>query len=278
MLQSVRVRYLEDGQPVWTREYAFVAIGIALPPGKKIDGGIAGDAAWNDFYTGEYWAPEDFVGAMGLLSLSIGGAPKGSPMGPGQEIEGTIIYGSGEHEPIQADIGGQIITTPDAGVGGFVGRLQMLPGFGPAPKPGHGVLPPAPPYVQRPLVYDQMTVQFATGESSLDEGDIIELAAFVGRWREVIDSGRYKLQLIGQASRTGSSELNQRLSVEREASVRAVLADFIGAAWDEAKVSGVAMGEELARLDGRAPQDNSASDRVVEVSLVGREERQVGGP
>jgi outer membrane protein OmpA-like peptidoglycan-associated protein len=94
----------------------------------------------------------------------------------------------------------------------------------------------------------------------------------------VIDSGRYKLQLIGQASRTGSSELNQRLSVEREASVRAVLADFIGAAWDEAKVSGVAMGEELARLDGRAPQDNSASDRVVEVSLVGREERQVGGP
>jgi outer membrane protein OmpA-like peptidoglycan-associated protein len=278
MLQEVRVRYLEDGKPVWTRDYAFVAIGIALPPGKKIDGGIAGDASWNDFYAGEYWAPEDFVGPMSLLSLSVGGAPKGSPMGPGREIEGTIIYGQGQHEPIQADIGGEIITTPDAGIGGFVGRLQMLPGFGPAPGPGHGVLPPAPPYVQRPVVYDQMTVQFATGESSLDDGDILELAAFVGRWRDVIDGGRYTLQLIGQASRTGSTSLNQRLSAERVASVRAVLADLIGTAWDDDKVSDTAIGEELARLEGRAQEDDSASDRVVEVSLVGREEREVGEP
>lgn len=277
MLQWVRVRYLEDGRPVWTREYAFVAAGVAIPPGKGVEGGVSGDASWNAFYAGEYWAPDDFAGTMGLLSAAGGGSPKSRP-GPGWEIEGALIYGNGQHEPIQADIGGQILTTPDLGVSGFLGRLIMLPGAGPAPGPGHGVLPPAPPYVQRPLVYDQMTVQFATGESVLDEGDILELAAFVGRWSEVFDGGMYRLQLIGQASRTGSTELNERLSNERVAAVRAVLEEFIGDAWDEDKVSTAAVGEEWARVEGRAPEDNSAADRIVDVSLVGKQEQQIGVP
>jgi outer membrane protein OmpA-like peptidoglycan-associated protein len=263
--QVVSIRYLEGDTPIWVRKYDFIGVG---PGGGWPPLSLSGDVFWNDFYAPEYWSPDDFIGPMTVVGGGVG-------VGLGGEVEGATFVGNGEHASIGADIGGLMWSTPEIGGGGFSGGL--LPWMGrppePAPDPGHGVVPREPPYVRRPSIDDQLTIEFATGKSHVDEiarSELGELAAFVSRWRDVFDGGLYKLQLIGHASRTGSELRNQQLSEERRDAVRTVLEGLIGHALDDDHYAGDAVGEEWARLEGRDEDDDSAEDRVVEVSLRGQ--------
>ena len=164
-------------------------------------------------------------------------------------------------------------TSPEAGGGGFEGALVPWMGKGPepAPGPGHGVLPPPPPFVQRPQVHDEITINFATGQSNVNDTEYRELADFVARWKDVFDGGLFKLQLIGYASRIGSTTRNQQLSEDRWKSVLAVIENMLGYSIDdEAHLAATGVGEEEARQREPNEDDDSASDRVVEVSLNGR--------
>jgi hypothetical protein len=268
--QRVRIRYLEDGKPVWDRVYAFVAAGtgVGLVP---ISAG--GDILWNEFYTPEYWSPEDFGGTMVVMGAGGGYGPFA------WEVEGATMYGSGTHAPIGADIGGWIWTTPSLGASEHIGKLVPMGLHTPAPPPGKGVLPAPPRYVQRPEVRASLVIYFDTDDDQLDDAANIDLMHFVESYREVFDGGDYQLTLVGQASRIGDPDYNKDLSARRVASVRAGIQERLDHPLIEDQVGEAALGELLGELEDLPDTNNAAEYRSVEIGLRGRVERELpAGP
>ena len=263
----VSIRYLEDGKQMWQRSYHFEGAGggAGVAPWN-----MNADIGWNKFYTFEYWALEDFVGLMAISAASIA-------VGIGYEIEGATFYGSGGHAPVNADVGGWILSTADLGFSTYNGHLSLLSPAWPAPPPGREVLPPPPPFVQRPEVRTSFDIRFATDDSRIDDAALARLTAFVENYREVFTGGDYQLTLIGQASRTGDKAYNQQLSEQRVASARAGIA-LLGAPLDEDHVTEAPIGEEMAEREKLPEWDNSAEYRTVQVILVGRYTRTLPSP
>jgi hypothetical protein len=258
----VTIRYLENGQPVWTRRYLFLAIGAGLGVAPV---SISADWGWNPFTAAEYWEPADFGG--GTMAVTGAAYAKGGPPhANGSEIEYATIYGDGNHIPIEADIGGTIWGSPDLGASIVTGILIPF-WFGSAPGPSHGVLPPA---TARRVARDTLTVGFATGSFELDADAEADLATFTDRHREVLDGDTFTLTLIGHASRTGSAGLNRELSEARRISVQQAIEWRLGHGIEEQHLAGDAFGEQMAELEELPDTDDSARFRVVEIILVGK--------
>jgi hypothetical protein len=79
----VSIRYLERGQPVWTRRFLFLAIGGGGGYRPVV---INADWGWNDFSAPEYWEPADFGGGQ----MAVVGAGF-STIGPPTYANGTEI-------------------------------------------------------------------------------------------------------------------------------------------------------------------------------------------
>jgi outer membrane protein OmpA-like peptidoglycan-associated protein len=260
---KVRIRYLEAGEARWLSGYEFVGVGggVGLAPAS-----MSRDIGWNRFYTFEYWDPEDFEGKMDI----VGGS---AAFGIGYEIEGATFHGSGGHVPVDADVGGWILGTPEAGVSGVSGYLTRTTS-GPTPPPTHVPLPP-PRFVERFPVYESFNIEFATNSSRLDEDAVMELVGFVGRNHDVFADGDFRLTLVGHASRAGNVDDNLELSERRKNAVRDWIHEWLGRELDEDHLVQGAFGEQEAEAEKKAPTDDSAEDRVVEVTLVGTRPRQI---
>jgi hypothetical protein len=235
---------------------------------------ISADWGWNSFTTAEYWEPADFGGGtMSIIGASV--ATIGPPNHKnGTEIEYATIYGDGSRIPVEADIGGAIWGTPEAGVSWVTGLLTPFWLGAAPPGPGYGVLPPSPGFVRRPPVQDYMTVGFATGSEKLDEDAKDKVEAFAEKHREVLDGETFTLTLIGHASRTGSPGLNYELSDARRLSVQGAIEHKLEHGIEK-HVDGPALGEQLAAAEKMPGDDDSARYRVVEVILVGSTTEEV---
>jgi hypothetical protein len=264
-LNYVSIRYLEYGQPMWTRRFRFLGVGAGIGVAPVA---INADWGWNSFTAAEYWEPADFGGG----SMAITGAGFAT-IGPpnhknGTEIEYATIYGDGSRFPIEADIGGTIWGTPEAGVSSVMGILVPFWLGAAPPGPGYGVLPPLPGFVRRPPVQDTLTVGFATGSEKLDDDAKGDVETFADKYREVLDGETFTLTLIGHASRTGSTGLNYELSEARRISVQEAIELKLGHSIEK-HVDGAALGEQLAEVEEMPRDDDSARYRVVEIILVG---------
>jgi hypothetical protein len=270
-LQYVAIRYLEHGQPIWTRRFRFTGLGAGVGVAPV---SISADWGWNSFTTAEYWEPADFGGGtMSIIGASV--ATIGPPNHKnGTEIEYATIYGDGSRIPVEADIGGAIWGTPEAGVSWVTGLLTPFWLGAAPPGPGYGVLPPSPGFVRRPPVQDYMTVGFATGSEKLDEDAKDKVEAFAEKHREVLDGETFTLTLIGHASRTGSPGLNYELSDARRLSVQGAIEHKLEHSIEK-HVDGPALGEQLAAAEKMPGDDDSARYRVVEVILVGSTTEEV---
>jgi hypothetical protein len=270
-LQYVAIRYLEHGQPIWTRRFRFTGLGAGVGVAPV---SISADWGWNSFTTAEYWEPADFGGGtMSIIGASV--ATIGPPNHKnGTEIEYATIYGDGSRIPVEADIGGAIWGTPEAGVSWVTGLLTPFWLGAAPPGPGYGVLPPSPGFVRRPPVQDYMTVGFATGSEKLDEDAKDKVEAFAEKHREVLDGETFTLTLIGHASRTGSPGLNYELSDARRLSVQGAIEHTLEHGIEK-HVDGPALGEQLAAAEKMPGDDDSARYRVVEVILVGSTTEEV---
>jgi hypothetical protein len=270
-LQYVAIRYLEHGQPMWTRRFRFTGIGAGVGVAPV---SISADWGWNSFTTAEYWEPADFGGGT-MSIIGAGVATIGPPNHKnGTEIEYATIYGDGSRIPVEADIGGAIWGTPEAGVSWVTGLLTPFWLGAAPPGPGYGVLPPSPGFVRRPPVQDYMTVGFATGSEKLDEDAKDKVEAFAEKHREVLDGETFTLTLIGHASRTGSPGLNYELSDARRLSVQGAIEHTLEHGIEK-HVDGPALGEQLAAAEKMPGDDDSARYRVVEVILVGSTTEEV---
>lgn len=264
-LQYVAIRYLEHGQPMWTRRFRFTGLGLGVGIAPVA---ISADWGWNSFTTAEYWEPADFGGGT-MSIIGAGVATIGPPNHKnGTEIEYATIYSDGSRIPVEADIGGAIWGTPEAGVSWVTGLLTPFWLGAAPPGPGYGVLPPSPGFVRRPPVQDTLTVVFATGSDKLDKDAKDALKIFTNKYREVLDGETFTLTLIGHASRTGSPGLNYELSEARRISVQEAI-EFELQHPIGKHVDGAALGEQLAEAEKMPEADDSARYRVVEIMLVG---------
>ena len=256
------IRYLEDGEVRWTREYQFVGGGYGAG---AAPGSMTSDMSWNDFEAFEYWSPEAFVGRTSF----VGG---GGGFIIGYEVEMATFHGDGSLIPVDADVGGWVLSTPELGGSSVTGWLALTE-EGPAPPPPtHQPLPDAPQFVQPTPVHEQRIITFATNKWQLDERAWIELASFVATTRTVFEGGDYQLQIVGQASRAGNATSNQTLSEQRAGAVRQAFSD-LGVTLIDAQVTEVGVGERLAQAEGAAASDDSVVYRSVEISLIGNNKR-----
>jgi hypothetical protein len=268
-LAYVTIRYLEKGTPMWTRRFVFVAAGAGVG---VLPVSFSADVGWNAFTAPEYWYPSDFGGGemvvVGAGYATIGPPPFLGGKDNGQEIEGATIYGDHVHIPIEADIGGKIWGTTELGASAVYGWLVPL-WLGPGPAPGKGVLPPPPDFGQARPVQAWLRISFDTGVSDIDAGGQAHLAEFVDEYRDVLSRDDFLLTLVGHASRTGSSGLNQRLSEARRTAVLAQIESLLGTSIDDAHLEGGGMGERAAQEAGMEESDDSAHYRSVQVMLAG---------
>jgi outer membrane protein OmpA-like peptidoglycan-associated protein len=265
---TVKIRYVEEGKPVWTASYEFLGAGVGLG---LAPGGQSEDVGWNTFYTAEYWEPGDFPGMMDIVGAS-------GLIGGGWESEAATIHGGGARVPLVVDVGGQIAGTPEAGVSLVRGKLTLLvaPRNAPTPPP-----PPTPPGLAQPIpIHDQLIVGFDTNDDQLDNAELRMLADFVSRNSELFAGKDYVLQLIGNASRAGKAEENLGLSERRRQEVQAeinALLKFQNLP-PLRPITGEALGEQQAELAEKPKTDDSAEDRTVEIALNGTVHRDITPP
>jgi outer membrane protein OmpA-like peptidoglycan-associated protein len=116
-------------------------------------------------------------------------------------------------------------------------------------------------------------IPFNTASTDPDDAAMETLTSkLIWSHRDSLIRGEYQVSFVGHASRTGDDFFNQTLSEQRAQTVRGRLEFLIGEAlenidfqFDDAQSPVVGRGEERARQRGRPPEDNSQSDRVVEV-------------
>lgn len=128
---------------------------------------------------------------------------------------------------------------------------------------------------ESPPARDQIiaTVPFATNSNEPDETALATLAAQLASHQENLNSDKYHIDFDGYASRTGDDDYNQMLSEQRAEAVKVRLEALLSAALGnpafkfaptpQTTVEG--HGEERARNAGKPQNDNSPSDRVVDV-------------
>jgi outer membrane protein OmpA-like peptidoglycan-associated protein len=111
-------------------------------------------------------------------------------------------------------------------------------------------------------IYDEVTVLFASGKSSVDQKYTPQLAALA---EKALTVEGYMIQVKGFASASGSAALNQKLSEERAAAVCNILIQQAHVPLSRMLAPG-AMGESQAQdIDGRA---DTAEDRKVVVRVL----------
>lgn len=117
------------------------------------------------------------------------------------------------------------------------------------------------------------TVPFATNSNAPDEAALAALASQLASHQVNLELGQYHVSFAGYASRTGDDGYNQILSEQRAQAVEVRLEALLGAALGDpafrfAPAPQTAVeghGEERARQEGRPENDDSPSDRVVDV-------------
>jgi outer membrane protein OmpA-like peptidoglycan-associated protein len=115
-------------------------------------------------------------------------------------------------------------------------------------------------------------IPFDTRSNEPGDSAMAELTSQLVRYQESLHGGEYYIDFDGHASRTGDDAYNQTLSEQRAQAVNDRLKLLVGAALENpnfefapyrATVEG--HGEERARDAGKPADDNSQSDRVVDV-------------
>lgn len=130
--------------------------------------------------------------------------------------------------------------------------------------------------VDRPALFPgrgiSATIPFDTASTDPNDAAMQELKIKLVSYRDSLSRGEYRLTFVGHASRTGDDSFNQTLSEQRAQTVKGQLEFLIREAlgnldfeFDDDQSPAVGHGEERARKEGKPENDNSQSDRVVEV-------------
>jgi outer membrane protein OmpA-like peptidoglycan-associated protein len=117
------------------------------------------------------------------------------------------------------------------------------------------------------------TIPFDTGSYHPDDMAMEALANRLVLYQDTLQRGEYHIDFKGHASRLSGEEYNQKLSLQRAQAVKGRLAFLLGLAmgnldfeFDSDLIHIDGYGEERARdKEKKPPDDNSQSDRVVEV-------------
>jgi Domain of unknown function (DUF4157) len=117
------------------------------------------------------------------------------------------------------------------------------------------------------------TIPFDTGSYHPNDMAMEALANRLVLYQDTLQRGEYHIDFKGHASRLSGEEYNQGLSLQRAQAVKGRLAFLLGLAmgnldfeFDSDLIHVDGYGEERARdIEKKSPDDNSQSDRVVEV-------------
>src|SRR5271163_4987096 len=108
-------------------------------------------------------------------------------------------------------------------------------------------------------IFDEVTVLFANGKSTVDPKYTPQLLALIGKAKTV---NGYMIEVKGYASATGNAALNQRLSEDRASSVTNILLQQGKIPLSRMLAPG-AMGESEQVGDEKTPEGEAQSRRVV---------------
>jgi outer membrane protein OmpA-like peptidoglycan-associated protein len=116
------------------------------------------------------------------------------------------------------------------------------------------------------------TISFGTNSQEPDGTALATLASQLAIYHVSLHFAEYHIQFDGYASRTGDDDYNQLLSEQRAQAVKDRLEPLLGTALGDpefklvpAQTTVEGHGEERAREAGKPTNDDSASDRVVDV-------------
>lgn len=267
----------KDTLPIWSQDYLFVIANGSL------GAGIGGAITLGSYNEGEassphHWQREHFPGWATAFSTEAGGMA--GVAGAKYGGEAMLIYGTGDHPPLTADMGGW---TYEAGVGAQAGGSGVA-------KVGYIILAPKHTIPVRPSTEVRIkteylvefsaeprgTFHFKLGSAILTPQAWRAVRVFCARERAVLSSAASILAIVGHADTLDTEARNKALSELRVKNTLQAIRDILGPALaiPDAQIDAVGLGEAMAREAAGIQDDQTAKPapewRKVDVVLNNR--------